>query len=168
MKRKCLVIILFLSVVLLFASSSWAQEECCCTMTCNFTDLFDKPQELDVNNCWDSDAVFACDEELICIAEMIGNIEFWKYKDFDGAGCYIETGDDCSVGFLLGADDPRLNTLRQFRDEVLSKTPEGQEIIKLYYEWSPVIVKAMEEDDGFKQEVKQMIDGVLELMRGVK
>ena len=51
-----------------------------------------------------------------------------------------------------------------FRENTLAKSPEGQEIIKLYYEWSPAIVKAMEEDEGLKEEVKEMIDGVLELM----
>ena len=53
--------------------------------------------------------------------------------------------------------------LRHVRD-VLSKTPEGQEIIKLYYQWSPAIVKAMEEDEEFKQHVKEMVDGILELI----
>ena len=47
---------------------------------------------------------------------------------------------------------------------MLSQTPVGQEIIELYYQWSPAIVKAMEEDEGFKQEVKELIDGVLLLI----
>jgi len=46
--------------------------------------------------------------------------------------------------------------------------PVGQEIIKLYYQWSPVIVRAMEEDEEFKAEVKEMIDGVLPLIRGME
>ena len=44
---------------------------------------------------------------------------------------------------------------------MLSQTPEGRDIIRLYYQWSPVIVKAMEEDEEFKGDVKEMIDGVL-------
>ena len=55
--------------------------------------------------------------------------------------------------------------LRHFRDNVLSQTPEGQEAIKLYYEWSPVIVNAMEEDEEFKENIKEMVDGVLPLIR---
>jgi hypothetical protein len=47
---------------------------------------------------------------------------------------------------------------------VLRTTPEGQEIIKLYYQWSPTVVKAMEEDEDFKAQVKEMIDGVLMLI----
>jgi hypothetical protein len=48
----------------------------------------------------------------------------------------------------------------------LSQIPEGQEIIRLYYNWSPVIVMMIEEDDEFQSWVKAMIEGVVELMRG--
>ncbi len=58
-----------------------------------------------------------------------------------------------------------LSILRKFRDEVLSKTPAGREIIRLYYEWSPAIVKSMEEDEQFKAEVKEMICGALPLIK---
>ena len=34
----------------------------------------------------------------------------------------------------------------------------------MYYEWSPAIVKAMEENEEFEKEVKEMIDGVLVLI----
>ena len=37
--------------------------------------------------------------------------------------------------------------------------------VSLYYEWSPAIVEAMEEDEGFKEEVKEMIDGILPLIK---
>jgi hypothetical protein len=46
----------------------------------------------------------------------------------------------------------------------LNKTSEGQELIKLYYQWSPVLVKAMEGDEEFKGEVKRMIDSVLPMI----
>jgi len=35
----------------------------------------------------------------------------------------------------------------------------------LYYERSPAIVEMMNEDEEFKQEVKEMIDGILPLIR---
>jgi hypothetical protein len=72
--------------------------------------------------------------------------------------------DECSKGCLaerLIIKQDKLKALRKFRDEVLSQTPEGQEIIKLYYELSPVIVEMMEEDEEFKEEVREMIDGIL-------
>jgi hypothetical protein len=46
----------------------------------------------------------------------------------------------------------------------LNQTPEGRELIRLYYLWSPVIVRAMEEDEDFKEDVKGMLDGVLGMM----
>ena len=54
----------------------------------------------------------------------------------------------------------------KLRDDVLSKTPVGQEMISLYYQLSPAMVRAMEEDERFKEEAKEMIDGVLELIGG--
>ena len=37
-----------------------------------------------------------------------------------------------------------------------------REPIKLYYQWSPAIVKAMEANEGFKGDIKVMIDGILD------
>ena len=72
----------------------------------------------------------------------------------------------CPSEQIYGEDTYETALLRNFRDYVLTQTPEGQEIIRLYYQWSPVIVKAMEEDEEFKEEVKEMIDGVLGLVGG--
>ncbi|MBW1854426.1 MAG: hypothetical protein JRJ00_07050 [Deltaproteobacteria bacterium] len=72
----------------------------------------------------------------------------------------------CLSELLYGDDSGEVELLRYFRENVLNHTIEGQELIKLYYQWSPVIVKAMEEDEGFKENVKEMIDGVLELIEG--
>jgi hypothetical protein len=44
--------------------------------------------------------------------------------------------------------------------------PVGQELIRLYYQWSPVIAKVMEDDEEFKEEAKEMICRVLLLIRG--
>ncbi len=56
--------------------------------------------------------------------------------------------------------------MHTLRDNILSQNPEGQEIIRLYYELSPVRVKAIEEDEELKKQVKEMIDVVLELIGG--
>jgi hypothetical protein len=58
--------------------------------------------------------------------------------------------------------------MRYFRDNILRKTPAGQEIIRLYYQWSPLVIKAMEEDEGLKEEVKEIVDGVLEMIGKVE
>jgi cell wall-associated protease len=71
----------------------------------------------------------------------------------------------CPSEEIYGEASLEVPLLRAFRDNLLSKTPEGQELIQLYYRWSPVIVKMIEKDESFKQEVKQMIDEVLPLIR---
>ena len=70
----------------------------------------------------------------------------------------------CAVRQIYGDSSAKTQLLRFVRDNVLQTTPEGREIIKLYYQWSPFIVRAMEEDEEFKQEVKGIIDDVLLLI----
>jgi rhodanese-related sulfurtransferase len=83
-------------------------------------------------------------------------------EDGDGKGdvCGL-----CPTSSLYGTTSEEAKLLRYFRDEVLSRTPEGQELIRLYYWWSPMIVAAMEEDVVFTQELKALIDGVLPTIR---
>jgi len=73
----------------------------------------------------------------------------------------------CPATFALGGDarENDLNALRKFRDEVLSKTSEGREIIKLYYQLGPTLAKAMAEDGELKKEVAGLVDGILPMIR---
>jgi hypothetical protein len=70
----------------------------------------------------------------------------------------------CLSEEIYGENSEEVELLRYSRDNVLSQTPVGQEIIKLYYQWGPVIVKAMEKDEEFKEKVKELIDGVMGLI----
>jgi hypothetical protein len=70
----------------------------------------------------------------------------------------------CAALKIYGEHSKEVELLRYVRDNILDKTSEGQELIKLYYEWSPAIVKAMEKDGGIKEEVKELINGVLGLV----
>ena len=70
----------------------------------------------------------------------------------------MDTGEQCPIVQLFGNHSEATEMLRCLRDEVLNKTPEGQEIIKLYYQWSPALVRAMAGDESFKKEVKEMFD----------
>jgi len=71
----------------------------------------------------------------------------------------------CPAEKIYGAYSEETELLRYLRDNVLCATPEGQEIIRLYYEWSAVIVKGMEENEEFKEEVKELIEGILPMIR---
>ena len=78
----------------------------------------------------------------------------------------ITSKTTCPSEQIYGEQAEQTELLRYIRDSVLSQSPTGQEIIRLYYEWSPAIVQAMEEDDDFKADVKEMVDGFLELIGG--
>ena len=76
-------------------------------------------------------------------------------------------GGPCPSELLYREHSEEAETLRYVRDNILSHTPEGKEIIKLYYQWSPVIVKAIEEDEEFKGEMKEITDSILLLIEEV-
>ena len=86
-------------------------------------------------------------------------------RDGDGRG---DSCDVCPIVQIFGEESAPVIFLRSFRDNVLSKTPEGQEIIELYYQWIPDMVKAMEKDEKFKEWVKETIDGLLLMMIGYR
>lgn len=82
--------------------------------------------------------------------------------DCDGVPITTTTpATTCPSTEIYGVGSLEVTTLRALRDNLLNKTPEGQELIKFYYQWSPVILRAMEEDKAFKQELKEMIDKLL-------
>jgi hypothetical protein len=70
----------------------------------------------------------------------------------------------CFLIQLYGEDMETIALLRNFRDHVLSKTPEGREVIRLYYELSPFIVNTMEKDGVFKDEVRALVEGIMPLI----
>ena len=70
----------------------------------------------------------------------------------------------CALIQIYGENSKEVELLRNFRDNVLTQIPAGQEIIRLYYELSPVVVRMMEEDEGFREEIKKTIDGVLKMI----
>lgn len=51
--------------------------------------------------------------------------------------------------------------LRSFKDNVLRQTPEGRELIRLFYFWNPLLIRAIEEDEALREEIKEMIDVML-------
>jgi hypothetical protein len=138
--------------------------------------------------CWDYDEFccgdHCCKEE----AECCGDVCCKEYERcVNDVCCKTSCGDECcgdgeicdedtlkcEIEFctffeIYGKGSEEVELLRAFRDKVLSQSPVGQEIIELYYQLSPAIVKAVEADEAYKEEVKGMIDGVLELMGGVE
>ena len=67
----------------------------------------------------------------------------------------------CLLIPLYGENSREVAVLRHFRDAKLVKTKEGKELIKLYYLWSPVILRAVEENETLKTTFKELIDEML-------
>ena len=72
----------------------------------------------------------------------------------------------CVAELLYGEDSAEAGLLRCIRDSVFNRTPEGREIIRLYYQWSPILVTAMEADGEFKKWLMETIDSVLPMIEG--
>ena len=79
-------------------------------------------------------------------------------KDNDGRG---DSCDVCPMVQLFGEASVPVAFLRSFRDNILSRTPEGREIIELYYRWSPALVRGMEVDEEFREEVREVVEEAL-------
>jgi hypothetical protein len=87
-------------------------------------------------------------------------------SDNDSFGDACDNYPSCPVVQLYGEGSEQVQLLRNFRDTVLKETLEGQQLIKLYYEWSPVLVRALDKDDGFRAEIAEMIDGIVPVLQG--
>lgn len=70
----------------------------------------------------------------------------------------------CPVESIYKNSSMQAKLLRNFRDKILSKTPQGRQLIRLYYQLSPAIVMAMQEDEEFKTEITETIDSLLPLV----
>ncbi len=69
----------------------------------------------------------------------------------------FELKERCAAQVALNNDSRSLNTLRAFRDQTLNKTRCGQKAVKLFYEYSPALVKAMEENTMLQASVRALL-----------
>ncbi|MEE9505122.1 MAG: CFI-box-CTERM domain-containing protein [Thermodesulfobacteriota bacterium] len=70
----------------------------------------------------------------------------------------------CPIQKIYGEYAEEVKLLRDIRDTILDKSPEGKELIKLYYQLGPAVVMMMEDNEELKETVKEMIDGVMGLI----
>ncbi len=67
----------------------------------------------------------------------------------------------CPTEEIYGVDSEEVEILRFFRDDTLNTSPEGNEMIRLYYQWSPALTRAIQNDEAFRKRVKEITDRVL-------
>ena len=71
----------------------------------------------------------------------------------------------CTMETIYGEDSAEVVILKYVRDHVLQGTPEGRELVKLYYAWSPFIGRMIENDPELQDELKEMLDVFLDDMK---
>ena len=67
----------------------------------------------------------------------------------------------CAAEAIYGEQSEQIKLLRKYRDNVLNKTPEGQEIIKTYYKFSPTVTQLLKQSPLLRNKAKTLIDGML-------
>lgn len=67
----------------------------------------------------------------------------------------------CAAESALGPDDPRLDMLRKYRDEVLAKSANGKKLISLYYRSSEDMAKLFEKNPALKQSARELLEAIL-------
>ena len=107
-------------------------------------------------------------------AHLPGN---WRVTVYYDSGRYfneyftiVDTTDDepipCPLSLIYGDDSLQTRALRNFRDTVLRRTPEGRELIRLYYQWGPLVSRVMEADDQVRENVAQLADAAVKMIEG--
>ena len=72
--------------------------------------------------------------------------------------------ESCAASYLLGADDPRLDILRRFRDVKMAASAAGISMIELYYETSDELIRQCEENPAQKLSLKLMLEAVIPII----
>jgi hypothetical protein len=67
----------------------------------------------------------------------------------------------CLAEAIYGEDAEETALLRLVRDELLSTTPEGQELIRLYYQWNALLARVPGDNAAIREEIKELIDAML-------
>ena len=94
------------------------------------------------------------------VCYRIGNKGF-SSPTWYGYPARVCVDNQCAAEAIYGEDSEQTELLREYRDKVLSKTPEGQELIKTYYKFSPTVTKLLEQRPLLKNRAKAFIDSML-------
>jgi hypothetical protein len=72
-----------------------------------------------------------------------------------------DDGNTCPAVAIYGESSEEVELLRTYRDDVLSKTPEGRKLVSLYYSLSPAVVNAIDSSKVVKGTAKNIINAAL-------
>ncbi len=94
----------------------------------------------------------------------------WVKGETSNIGCFITTA--CVESRGLPDDCEELNCLRKFRDEFVSIFPNGNELVKEYYEKAPLVVSAINKTKNPKEIYatlfEELVSGTVHLIKSGK
>jgi hypothetical protein len=67
----------------------------------------------------------------------------------------------CPVVYLLGKADPRVDTVRKVRDELLAKSSSGQDIIELYKKHGAQLIAIFENSPTIKNAARKLLGAII-------
>jgi hypothetical protein len=110
---------------------------------------------------------FSCQVILLGVAFLVcfGATNVWADKPFkstinsNAIAATPSTG--CTAEYLLGEDDPRLDTLREFRDDVLAKSTVGNKLISLYYSNSDATIAILDKNPKIKESATAVLGSLV-------
>jgi hypothetical protein len=70
----------------------------------------------------------------------------------------------CPVVYLMGKEDPRVNTVRKFRDELLAKSSSGQDIINLYKKYGAALIAIFEKSPVIKDAAVKFLGAMIPVL----
>ncbi len=99
--------------------------------------------------------------------QIVSGIPIWVAGKSSDAAPTTTTSEpaSCPSEEVYGVNAEETALIRKLRDEVLNKTAAGQEFIKLYYQMSPALVKAMAANKAFKREMREILDAIIPVLR---
>lgn len=121
--------------------------------------------ELACNNCHISAAGGGTVYSSKCIVcHPIGNtgqcnlVKLASHASVNCASCHTNCSKKCPAAKVLGDEDPRLETLRKFRDTVLAKSAVGRKIIQIYYNNADSINAALDRSPALRALTRRVLE----------
>ncbi len=84
--------------------------------------------------------------------------------DTDGTGNTCDDMKFCPAVTVLGKNDPGLDTIRSFRDRILSKSASGKKLIEVYYRNGKKLSEMIEHNRKLKEFLEIMLNGLIPVM----
>ena len=141
--------------------NSWG-ETCTCNGSCQCSDgseyFLDPTVNLGCSGANPCDIKTQCNK--LCASKNLGNATI-SGGTCNGNGCTVSIPLLCPSERVLGEDDPRLEILRQFRDEVLARTETGRKLIDLYYQNEEEMTQILEEHPAFQKTAKDLLELII-------